>query len=323
LACERGQIRVAVVVNLHLNVLLNFLAVRLFSFARPATLMIVVIALDRARHRDLARSHHFLDTERAHDRDKRLDLFGVAGQLDGDCARTDIDHVGAKRGYNRVELGARALVHRDLDDHHLALDRLDVLEVGNLDDRDELVELLGDLLDDLVVAGGYQHDSRDCRIERILVDGQRLDVKAAAGKQTSHAREHAEFVFNQNRYRVTCHAVGCARSWPGPAASASLLLIAAEDRHHAGFRGQLKLLDSLFLYFLFVGQVKFASKDFELLFELLMFGVKGPQFLVMGQMLPNEFFLSVLHTPSVPMPAGFFEVGLNVASGVLMYSGSS
>src|SRR5208337_1402642 len=110
---------------------------------------------------------------------------------------------------------------------------------------------------------------------------------------------------------------------PDPVASASLLLIAAENRHHAVFRGQLKFLDTFFFEFLFVGQVKLVSKDFEFLFELLMLRVEGPQFLVMGQMLPNEFFLSMLHTPSVPMPAGFFEVGLNVASGVLMYSGSS
>src|SRR5208282_6420020 len=106
-------------------------------------------------------------------------------------------------------------------------------------------------------------------------------------------------------------------------ASVSLLLIASENRHHAVFRGQLQLLDALFFKFLCVGQVEFASKDFEFLFELLMLRVECPQLLVVGQMLPNEFFLSMLHTPSVPLPAGFFEVGLNVASGVLMYSGSS
>src|SRR3984957_8761587 len=109
----------------------------------------------------------------------------------------------------------------------------------------------------------------------------------------------------------------------GPLASASLLLIAAENRHHAVFRGQLKLLNPFFFDFLFVGQVMFVSKDFEFLLERLMLRVEGPQLLVVGQMLPNEFFLSILHPPSVPMPAGFFEVGLNVASGVLMYSGSS
>ena len=67
----------------------------------------------------------------------------------------------------------------------------------------------------------------------------------------------------------------------------------------------------------------FISKDFEFLLELLMLRVQRPQLLVVGQMLPNEFFVSTLHTPSVPLPAGFFAVGLNVASGVLMYSGSN
>src|SRR5215471_4936095 len=94
---------------------------------------------------------------------------------------------------------------------------------------------------------------------------------------------------------------------------ACLLLIASENRHHAVLRGQLKLLDSFLFEFLFVGQVMFASKGFELLLERLMLSVEGLQLLVMGQMLPNEFFLSMLHTPSVLMPAGFFEVGLNVA----------
>src|ERR1039458_9492115 len=122
---------------------------------------------------------------------------------------------------------------------------------------------------------------------------------------------------------MTCHGVECARSWPGPVASASLLLIAAENRHHAVFRGELKLLDPLFFDFLFVGQVKLISKNFELLFQLLMLCVEASQFLVVVQMLPNEFFFSMLHTPSVPMRAGFFLVGLNVASGVLIYSGSS
>src|SRR5580698_7854042 len=106
-------------------------------------------------------------------------------------------------------------------------------------------------------------------------------------------------------------------------ASVSLLLIASENRHHAVFRGQLQLLDALFFKFLCVGEVQFISKDFEFLLELLVLRVQRPQLLVVGQMLPNEFFLSMLHTPSVPLPAGFFEVGLNVASGVLMYSGSN
>src|ERR1019366_4609257 len=109
---------------------------------------------------------------------------------------------------------------------------------------------------------------------------------------------------------------------PGLWRSASLLLIAAENSHHAVFRSKLKLLYPLFFDFLFFGQVQLVSKNFELLFQLLMLRVDPSQFLVVVQMQPNEFFLSMLHTPSVLiMPAGF--LGLNVASGVLIYSGSS
>src|ERR1035437_3641228 len=108
---------------------------------------------------------------------------------------------------------------------------------------------------------------------------------------------------------------------PGLWRSASLLLIAAENRHHAVFRSQLKLLDPLFFDFLFVGQVQLVSKNFELLFQLLMLRVDPSQFLVVVQMQPNEFFLSLLHTPSVLiMPAGF--LALNGPAGVLIYSGS-
>src|SRR5712664_7331 len=98
--------------------------------------------------------------------------------------------------------------------------------------------------------------------------------------------------------------------------------IAAQDLHHAIFGGQLEFLDPFFFDFLFVGQVVFASKDFEFAFELLVLAVEALQGLVVGQMLPNEFFLSMLHTPSVPILAGLFKFGLKVASGALMYSGS-
>ena len=78
--------------------------------------------LHRAGHRDLARAHDLLDAERAHQRDKRLDFVVVAGDLDGHRARPDIDHMGAKGGDDRIEFGARALIHRDFHHHHFAID---------------------------------------------------------------------------------------------------------------------------------------------------------------------------------------------------------
>src|SRR5260370_26440637 len=92
---------------------------------------IIGFMLYRADHRDLARAHDLLDAERAHQIDERLDLVGVAGHFDGYRARPDGDHVTAKGGDDRVELGPRTLVHRNLHHHHLAVDGADVLEVGD------------------------------------------------------------------------------------------------------------------------------------------------------------------------------------------------
>src|ERR1700730_5844025 len=175
----------------------------LAGFARGRA--IIGFMLHCADHRDFPRTHDLLDAERAHQIDERLDLVGVAGHLDGYREIDDVDHVTAKGGDDRVELGPRALVHRHLHHHHLAVDSTDVLEVGDLDHRDQLVELLVYLFEDLVIARRHQHDARDGGIERILVDGQRLDIEAAAGEQAGHASEHTELVFDQYGYRMAWH----------------------------------------------------------------------------------------------------------------------
>src|SRR5215469_2310179 len=176
--------------------------------------MIFSAELDRPLHRNFTRPHDFLDTQGADQRDECLDLVSVARHFDRDHALPDIDDMRAEGAHDRVELRASTLVDADLDYHHLALEDIDVLEVDNLDDGDELVELLVDLLEHLLVASGDQHDPRHRGIERVLIDGEGLDIKTAARKKSGHACEHAEFVLYQDRYRMTCHAAGSAHSWP-------------------------------------------------------------------------------------------------------------
>ena len=178
--------------------------------------MMIFVGLNRSRHRDFSRSYDLLDSERANQRDERLDFFLVAGEFDGDRIASDIDQMRAEGADDQVEFRAGALVDRDLHHHHFAIDDVDALEIGDLDHRDQPVELLVDLLEYRVVSGRDEHDTRDRRIERILVDGERLNVKAAAREQTGHAGQHAEFVFDQYRYCVTWHSVVFERSWPNP-----------------------------------------------------------------------------------------------------------
>src|SRR5262249_38686490 len=163
--------------------------------------------LYRARQRDFAGTHYLFDPERTNQPDERLDLVGVARHFHRDRTGTDIDHVSAKSLHDRVEFRSRAFVNRDFDDDHLAIDGFDPLEVRDLDYGHEFVELLVDLLEDLVVARADEHDSRDGRIQRILIYRQRFDVEAATGKQARDPCEHAEFILNQYRYRMAWHPV--------------------------------------------------------------------------------------------------------------------
>src|SRR5262249_34977140 len=71
-------------------------------------------------------------------------------------------------------------------------------EIDDLDHVDQLVQLLGDLLDHLVRARG---DDRHARQRRVLGrgHGQRLDVVAARREQPRHARQRAGLVLEQHR----------------------------------------------------------------------------------------------------------------------------
>src|SRR5215469_1799076 len=54
-----------------------------------------------------------------------------------------------------------------------------------------------------------------------------------------------------------------------------------------------------------------------------MFFVERPQFLVMGEMLQDQFFVSSLHTPSVTNAGRAFAADFTAASGGRIYIGSS
>ena len=71
-------------------------------------------------------------------------------------------------------------------------------QVDHLHDLDQLVELLGDLLDDIVRAGGHdRHTRHRCVLGRR--DGERLDIVAARGKKPGDPGQCAGLVLDQNR----------------------------------------------------------------------------------------------------------------------------
>jgi hypothetical protein len=78
------------------------------------------------------------------------------------------------------------------------------------------------------------------------------------------------------------------------------VLMAVDERHHAVFRGQLEFLNPFGFQFLFGSKVQLMAEGFQLVFELQVFLVELPQFLVMSRKLLDQRFLSVFHESLLP-----------------------
>ena len=75
-------------------------------------------------------------------------------------------------------------------------------QIHQLDHLDQLVEILGDLLDYLFVAHGGQGQSRQGRIFGRR-NGETLDVVVALREQANHAGQRTWLVFHQQRNDVS------------------------------------------------------------------------------------------------------------------------
>src|SRR5919201_4501818 len=85
--------------------------------------------------------------------DEGVELASVAGKLDGVGVVGDVDDAPAEDVRHALHVLALLLPGAHLDEHQLALDVLGLREVDHLDDVDELIQLLGNLLDHIVRAG--------------------------------------------------------------------------------------------------------------------------------------------------------------------------
>ena len=108
-----------------------------------------------------------------------------AGQLDGVGLVGDVDDAAAEDIGNTLHFIAILAGGTYLDEHQLTLDVRGFGQIDNLDDIDQLVELLGDLLDDFF---GADADDGHARQRGIFgrCDGERLDVVASGGEQAGN-----------------------------------------------------------------------------------------------------------------------------------------
>ena len=130
-----------------------------------------------------------------------LDLVGAARHLDRQRAPGDVDDLRPEDLGELHDLGAALDRGGDLEQRHLAGDRLARLHVPDLDHVDQLVELLGHLVDRVDRAVDGQGDPRDLGVLG-RADGEGVDVEAAAAEQPGDPGEDAGPVLDQDREHV-------------------------------------------------------------------------------------------------------------------------
>src|SRR5690606_24906942 len=122
------------------------------------------------------------------------------------------DNLAAEDIGGPLDLGALGTGGLDLDQHQLTLDMRPFGQIDQLHHLDQLVEVLGDLFDDIFLADGGQRQTRQGRILGGR-HGQGFDVVVALGKQPHYAGQCTGLVFQQYgndvshvRYAPSCSA---------------------------------------------------------------------------------------------------------------------
>ena len=141
---------------------------------------------------------------RLEDLQKCRQLVGLARGLDRHGVGGDVDDLGPEQLGGLEDVRSGLGVGLDLDEHDLALDGRVGVELDDLQDVDQLVELLGDLLEG---QSGRPPRRSSCGRRRDLggADGERLDIEAASREQARHASQHPWLVLHQDGQRVSGH----------------------------------------------------------------------------------------------------------------------
>ena len=118
-----------------------------------------------------------------------------AGEFDGIRIVAHVDDLAAENIGEALDVRARlGIFDTDFNQQHFPFDMLAFGEVHQFHHVHQLVQLLGDLLDDRVRAVS---DNRHARQGGVFGGryGQRFDIVTTGGEQTGDTRQRARFVF--------------------------------------------------------------------------------------------------------------------------------
>ena len=224
LALDQGEVGVVVVEHLsHGGLLLRRASSRVVGRIEPAggvaaghrdgAQRALADRAGAAADGDHAGLHELADAEGLHDLEEVGELVGVAGDLDGHRVGRDVDDAGLEQLDDVEHLAAGVDVGPHLDQQQLAVDRGGAVELDDLDHLDQLVQLLGDLLERRVLDVDHDRHPGDLGVLG-RADRQGVDVEAAAAEQAGDAGQDAGLVLDEHARACACSSTATARPRP-------------------------------------------------------------------------------------------------------------
>src|SRR5215469_1434295 len=166
-------------------------------------------------HCDRASADDVADAERDQLLHQGVDLLPLTCRLDDQAILHHLGHAAMiVRDQREHSLQRGVALRPHIDEHHLALEVGAAGEIFHVQHAHQLVDLLDDLLDGAIVAGGDQRDAGDRGIER-LGHGEALNVVAARAEQANDTGEFAVMVLNHDGKRVSHSSTMSAMPPPG------------------------------------------------------------------------------------------------------------
>src|SRR5699024_6112445 len=154
-----------------------------------------------AGHRSHGRLDELANTEGLQNIQQRLQLGRGARRLDNQRVRADVHNVGTEELRSLDNLGAVAISGSDLDQQQTALHRGLRIRTRQLEHRNQLVQLLRNLLDNSLLAlddEGDAIDAVDLGAPRTNGD----DIERTPGEHPGDAGDDSVLVLSQDRQSV-------------------------------------------------------------------------------------------------------------------------
>jgi hypothetical protein len=146
---------------------------------------------------DFPRSDNLADAEWAEQFNEGINFVGTASDLNGHGVGADI-YDGCPEDFHELnDMGTLLQFAVDFNESQFPLNNIFARVVLNFDDINQFVQLLGDLLNGVIIATNNDGHARCFRVVG-GADGEALNVVAPSREQASNPRQNSRSVFNQN-----------------------------------------------------------------------------------------------------------------------------